>query len=257
MSDKMKIVYLDNNATTRVAPEVVEKMLPFFTERYGNPSSIHTFGGSVMPEIEEARRQVAELIGADFRNKDNIDARSRLSALISVKTENDLVGNNDLAACRNFFSACGSRGNCRNACLQSLEINTSVGHFLYLNYGRIANRPTNVFSRRVRRSKDCIKRLFDTYKSINSRRFKADLTGINNGDRAGRGAAAVARRDGNGCHALLQAFIYHGSVIDLRYLDYAIITHSPYKVVGKISAYGKRACIFRFHIVNTLGRSKP
>ncbi len=72
MSDKMKIVYLDNNATTRVAPEVVEKMLPFFTERYGNPSSIHTFGGSVMPEIEEARRQVAELIGADFRNKDNI-----------------------------------------------------------------------------------------------------------------------------------------------------------------------------------------
>ena len=67
-----KVIYLDNNATTRVAPEVVEKMLPFFTERYGNPSSIHSFGGSVMPEIEEARRQVAELIGADFRNKDNI-----------------------------------------------------------------------------------------------------------------------------------------------------------------------------------------
>ena len=67
-----KVIYLDNNATTRVAPEVVEKMLPFFTERYGNPSSIHSFGGSVMPEIEEARRQVAELIGANFRNKDNI-----------------------------------------------------------------------------------------------------------------------------------------------------------------------------------------
>ena len=72
MSEDMKIVYLDNNATTRVAPEVVEKMLPFFTERYGNPSSIHTFGGSVMPEIEEARRQVAELIGAEFRNRENI-----------------------------------------------------------------------------------------------------------------------------------------------------------------------------------------
>ena len=72
MNEVKKTVYLDNNATTRVAPEVVEKMLPFFTERYGNPSSIHSFGGSVMPEIEEARRQVAELIGADFRNKDNI-----------------------------------------------------------------------------------------------------------------------------------------------------------------------------------------
>ncbi|MBR1965043.1 MAG: cysteine desulfurase NifS [Lentisphaeria bacterium] len=72
MNKQVKTVYLDNNATTRVAPEVVEKMLPFFTERYGNPSSIHSFGGSVMPEIENARRQVAELIGADFRNKDNI-----------------------------------------------------------------------------------------------------------------------------------------------------------------------------------------
>lgn len=72
MNEVKKTIYLDNNATTRVAPEVVEKMLPFFTERYGNPSSIHSFGGSVMPEIEEARRQVAELIGADFRNKDNI-----------------------------------------------------------------------------------------------------------------------------------------------------------------------------------------
>ena len=72
MNNQTRTVYLDNNATTRVAPEVVEKMLPFFTERYGNPSSIHSFGGSVMPEIEEARRAIAELIGADFRNKDNI-----------------------------------------------------------------------------------------------------------------------------------------------------------------------------------------
>ena len=72
MSEVTKTIYLDNNATTRVAPEVVEKMLPFFTERYGNPSSIHSFGGSVMPEIEIARREIAQLIGADFRNKDNI-----------------------------------------------------------------------------------------------------------------------------------------------------------------------------------------
>ena len=64
------IIYLDNNATTRVAPEVLEAMLPFFCERYGNPSSIHRFGGSVATDIEEARRQVGELLGAHYRDRD-------------------------------------------------------------------------------------------------------------------------------------------------------------------------------------------
>ncbi|HCO12448.1 MAG TPA: cysteine desulfurase NifS, partial [Desulfonauticus sp.] len=41
-----KAVYLDNNATTRAAPEVLEEILPFFSERYGNPSSMHSFGRS-------------------------------------------------------------------------------------------------------------------------------------------------------------------------------------------------------------------
>jgi len=57
-------VYFDNNATTRVLPEVVEAMLPFYTDRYGNPSSIHRFGSSVGEKIAEARAQVAALIGA-------------------------------------------------------------------------------------------------------------------------------------------------------------------------------------------------
>lgn len=57
-------VYLDNNATTRVLPEVVEAMVPFFTEFYGNPSSIHRFGSRVGAKISEARAQVAALIGA-------------------------------------------------------------------------------------------------------------------------------------------------------------------------------------------------
>jgi cysteine desulfurase len=60
----MKIVYLDNNATTMPAKEVVEAMLPYYTERWGNPSSMHTFGGSLIKDIEGAREKIAALIGA-------------------------------------------------------------------------------------------------------------------------------------------------------------------------------------------------
>ena len=60
-----KVIYMDNNATTRIAPEVVDAMMPFLTDCYGNPSSMHTFGGMVGRAIEQARAQVAELIGAD------------------------------------------------------------------------------------------------------------------------------------------------------------------------------------------------
>ncbi len=61
----MKTIYLDNNATTQVVPEVVEAMLPYYTELYGNASSMHSFGGQVHGRIEEARAQVASLIGAE------------------------------------------------------------------------------------------------------------------------------------------------------------------------------------------------
>ena len=60
----MKPVYFDNNATTQVAPEVVEEMLPYFTQFYGNPSSMHTFGGNVAMKIKEARAKLADLLGA-------------------------------------------------------------------------------------------------------------------------------------------------------------------------------------------------
>lgn len=60
----MQTIYLDNNATTQVAPEVVEAMLPFFTELYGNPSSMHNFGGQVGSPVVKAREQMAQLIGA-------------------------------------------------------------------------------------------------------------------------------------------------------------------------------------------------
>lgn len=59
------VIYMDNNATTRIAPEVVEAMLPFLTDCYGNPSSMHTFGGQVARPIDEAREAIATLIGAD------------------------------------------------------------------------------------------------------------------------------------------------------------------------------------------------
>jgi len=60
----VKVIYVDNNATTQVAPEVLEEMLPYFNEYYGNPSSMHTFGGMVEHKIVEARERLAKLLGA-------------------------------------------------------------------------------------------------------------------------------------------------------------------------------------------------
>jgi len=61
---KHPVVYLDNNATTRVADEAAAEMTPYLTEFYGNPSSMHEFGGLVERKVEEARAKVARLIGA-------------------------------------------------------------------------------------------------------------------------------------------------------------------------------------------------
>ncbi|MBW2572291.1 MAG: aminotransferase class V-fold PLP-dependent enzyme, partial [Deltaproteobacteria bacterium] len=60
----MSEIYVDNNATTQVSPEVLEEMLPYFNEFYGNPSSMHTFGGKVEHKITEARARIASLLGA-------------------------------------------------------------------------------------------------------------------------------------------------------------------------------------------------
>ena len=60
-----RIVYFDNNATTRIAPEVRDVMQPFFGELYGNPSSMHTFGGEVAKYLDRARDEVARFINAD------------------------------------------------------------------------------------------------------------------------------------------------------------------------------------------------
>jgi len=61
----MKTVYFDNNATTKVAEEVLEEMMPYFSQLYGNPSSMHTFGGQISRKIRHAREQVARLLGCE------------------------------------------------------------------------------------------------------------------------------------------------------------------------------------------------
>jgi cysteine desulfurase len=93
----MNIVYLDNNATTMTAPEVLEAMRPFFSERYGNPSSMHSFGGGVAREISQARARLAELLGASpqeivFNSGGTEgDATAIRSALFTQGDRNEIV----------------------------------------------------------------------------------------------------------------------------------------------------------------------
>lgn len=107
----MRTVYLDNNATSQVAPEVREAMLPFFTDLWGNPSSMHFFGGQVGKYVEQAREQVAALVNADpseivftscGTESDNMAVRGALAAglaqphIITSRVEHLAV----LAPCR-------------------------------------------------------------------------------------------------------------------------------------------------------------
>src|SRR3954469_24736713 len=58
----MDLVYLDNNATTKPAPQVIAEMVPYLTEIYGNPSSVHRFGQTARKAVDEARGRIAKLI---------------------------------------------------------------------------------------------------------------------------------------------------------------------------------------------------
>ena len=64
----MKIIYLDNHATTQLDPRVRQRMLPFFDENFGNPASVHLFGEQAKAAVETAREQVAALIRAKSDN---------------------------------------------------------------------------------------------------------------------------------------------------------------------------------------------
>ena len=65
MSEEKKLIYLDNAATTKTAPEVVEAMLPYFTEMYGNPSSVYSFSQKSKEAITAGREKIAKTLGAN------------------------------------------------------------------------------------------------------------------------------------------------------------------------------------------------
>jgi cysteine desulfurase len=109
----MKEIYLDNNATTKVDEAVFEEMRPYFCELYGNPSSMHFFGGQVQSKVNEARERVAELLGASpdeiiftacGTESDNAAIRSALEVfpdrrhVITSRVEHPAV----LTQCRNL-----------------------------------------------------------------------------------------------------------------------------------------------------------
>ncbi|PAQ09937.1 cysteine desulfurase NifS [Mesorhizobium temperatum] len=94
----MRTVYLDNNATTRVDPEVVQAMLPFFRDQFGNPSSTHGFGASVGAAVSKGRRQLQALIGAEFDDEITFtsggtesDNAAILSALEEMPNRTEIV----------------------------------------------------------------------------------------------------------------------------------------------------------------------
>lgn len=94
----MAAIYLDNNATTRVDPRVVEAMLPYFSERFGNPSSRHGFGGAAAEAVRVARRQVQGLLGAAHESEvvftscgSEADATAILSAVRARPERREIV----------------------------------------------------------------------------------------------------------------------------------------------------------------------
>jgi len=94
----MKPIYLDNNATTACDPAVVEAMLPYFTEQFGNASSMHSFGNKVAQGLKDARGQVQALLGAEFDSEivftscgTESDSTAILSALKAQPERNQII----------------------------------------------------------------------------------------------------------------------------------------------------------------------
>jgi cysteine desulfurase len=149
----MRPIYLDNNATTSVAPEVLDAMLPYYRDFYGNPSSMHTFGGRVHHRIEEAREQVAALIGADPQEivftscgteSDNTALMSAVESfpqkrhVITTRVEHPAVLNFARYLSRKghrvtFLPVDGSGTLDRDACLKALDDDTAIVSIMFAN----------------------------------------------------------------------------------------------------------------------------
>lgn len=80
-----RVIYLDNNATTKVDERVFEEMLPYFCEKYGNPSSIHSFGGEVAYAVKKARAQVKDMLGASDEREIIFTAGGSESANMAIR----------------------------------------------------------------------------------------------------------------------------------------------------------------------------
>lgn len=104
--EENKIIYLDNNATTRIYPEVLEAMMPYFTTKYANPSSMYTFAQGVQEKLDLARNEVASLINADavelcfvscgteadnFAIRGTLDAYPNKNHIITTKVEHPAI----------------------------------------------------------------------------------------------------------------------------------------------------------------------
>jgi len=94
----MADIYLDNNATTKVDPLVVEAMLPFCTEQFGNPSSMHSFGDRVGKALKKARNQLRDLLGAEYESEiiftscgTESDNTALMSALKSFPERHEII----------------------------------------------------------------------------------------------------------------------------------------------------------------------
>ncbi|WP_123102838.1 cysteine desulfurase NifS [Acidithiobacillus sulfuriphilus] len=94
----MTTAYMDNNATTRVDPLVLETMLPYFSEQFGNPSSMHSFGGDTGKRLEWARVEVQKLLGAEHDSEviftscgTESDATAILSALAAFPERREII----------------------------------------------------------------------------------------------------------------------------------------------------------------------
>jgi cysteine desulfurase len=149
----METIYFDNNATTKVADEVLREIRPLFCELYGNPSSMHTFGGQIGRKIKKAREQVAALLGCDpaeviftsgGTESDNAAIKGAIAAapnkrkVITTRVEHPAV----LAVCRdlqNLGYTVVEIGVDKQGCLDLGEIeaqiddNTAIVTIMYAN----------------------------------------------------------------------------------------------------------------------------